>query len=1280
MCGLGFRCRACNSRLSDPLAAFCGVCGNALEQLQWTDDPTETSGISEPQAPPPSKGVTEAALFDLAERDLHETLQGGVDMPSRIGSVIDRANRMLTPDIAATQGSWVLGDWSRSIGAQARTPRNRLKIELLCARVALLMHDYDRALENLSNVAALDMPSAARLLADELPAAGAFADVTSMTHLQVARLTRVVGQIDRALEHIELAMELGFGTDQDAEGSARQLKAQLLVSKGRMAEAGQAYFDLGLWRWARSETEIPAATEALRESLRLRPDHQVTYWYLADLLDTGTSPGPDRAATRRLLEEARDVWEVGYSFGSPDADNAWAYAVRASIAQQLASLCDDSPRPGYWDGAVFAERALALDDDASDAWGILGRCHRLLNNFAAALQVIEHANEFLASDAHPYVLWERAYILYLVGDPAAYQAIMRCRTSAVQDSASLDILEASLRLLSPRRADALRRALALAESAVARSDGEDLLARTLRGTVKRLLAQRLDGPRGLTKKEHATATDGESARLNAEALADFTWIWQATNEGVQKDDLSLRGWAAYQLAKYAEAIEIFQGLVDAPLEDPFDILVNLSYCCLAARRLSEAERWFSAGMRALRTRRNVRETLRDLSELHGRLQGESRWQAERKTIRRFRRIISSTGRELPPLDATAAERELRDALVVHEVDGVRSSVWVGAMGGLGRLYVTAERWREAADVYATILDRDEHGQAARFPEARGQLIKALQRVAVDKLASGDLDGFIAETLRIGEIEPTHALSGRIEIASARARAGQIAKAGLELDRAAELATDATQLQSIRRRRGDILLQANQLEQAESAYEQALVSAEAEQTADRELCGLQARLALMAAYRFDFALAKQRLARSLDLSAQAHGDALVDPMVTEYADLLLLPRQWRAVAATARLMASERGSMPRAAAARLALLRLELARRTAQSNRVWAVGETDPALSWVTTPLILDADDRLFPQGADTPGVVWLLGTALPALRQRIQGTTGVRPPGVRLRAKAELSNRFEVLVCEVPIFQGFVFADQMYSPDAGAAGLDRDGQLSPEGPAGGTWLSTEAEWTRARDAGFTLLDPFEYMVPYLERIILKNLPTFLGMQELASMLDLWVGGDAARKQLVDQVVGTYEEHVRLVSVLQTLLRDQISVANLLLILEAFIAACAETTDTAEVAERVRGAVWRSAPPQLPKRRIRLRSEIEAIIARCVRSVDGKRFLAAPPLEVSMVVSAIDDALGGIDPADAVLVVTRPGLRRFLRSLVERAFPSLTVVNKNEVGSTPKGRARGTATR
>jgi flagellar biosynthesis protein FlhA len=186
------------------------------------------------------------------------------------------------------------------------------------------------------------------------------------------------------------------------------------------------------------------------------------------------------------------------------------------------------------------------------------------------------------------------------------------------------------------------------------------------------------------------------------------------------------------------------------------------------------------------------------------------------------------------------------------------------------------------------------------------------------------------------------------------------------------------------------------------------------------------------------------------------------------------------------------------------------------------------------------------------------------------------------------------------------------------------------------WIGAEQR-DQAERAGYTVVDPPSIIATHLTEVIKRNAGDILGRQEVKSILDTVKKDYPAVVDDVQQVLGTGEVQ----KVLQGLLREQISVRNMVAILECLGDYGKVTKDIGFLTEKVRQSLARQI---------------------CMQYIDDSRVIHVitldPALEQEIIESRVDTAGG------AVAALAPDIHRRYMTALTN------TVRQVQEVGWLP----------
>src|SRR5262249_53336998 len=107
-------------------------------------------------------------------------------------------------------------------------------------------------------------------------------------HYVLASVLHALGMHNPAVEHVELALNLGVATDESyGDAPAWRLKGELLETEGAARDAGIGFYQAGKRFGWRGEHEL--AVEMLSRAAELAPDEPAIYWYWADSLQNLSS-------------------------------------------------------------------------------------------------------------------------------------------------------------------------------------------------------------------------------------------------------------------------------------------------------------------------------------------------------------------------------------------------------------------------------------------------------------------------------------------------------------------------------------------------------------------------------------------------------------------------------------------------------------------------------------------------------------------------------------------------------------------------------------------------------------------------------------------------------------------------------------------------------------------------------------------------------------------------------------------------------------------------------
>jgi len=221
------------------------------------------------------------------------------------------------------------------------------------------------------------------------------------------------------------------------------------------------------------------------------------------------------------------------------------------------------------------------------------------------------------------------------------------------------------------------------------------------------------------------------------------------------------------------------------------------------------------------------------------------------------------------------------------------------------------------------------------------------------------------------------------------------------------------------------------------------------------------------------------------------------------------------------------------------------------------------------------------------------------------------------------------------------------------------------------WLP-ESERAEAEAAGYAVVDPPTIIATHLTEIIRSHAAEILGRQEVSAIITKIKEDNPV---VVDEVLTnckfTYGE---IEKVLQALLREQVSIRNMVVILETLANFGQLTHDTWTLVEKVREALGLQICLQYTDEDRKLsvmslsQTLSESLLEHKVTPPDGSQpFVGFGPVDGRKWIKIISDALAAMQGRNYRPIIMCAGeVRQLVKASTERELPGLVVLSINEV--------------
>jgi flagellar biosynthesis protein FlhA len=294
-----------------------------------------------------------------------------------------------------------------------------------------------------------------------------------------------------------------------------------------------------------------------------------------------------------------------------------------------------------------------------------------------------------------------------------------------------------------------------------------------------------------------------------------------------------------------------------------------------------------------------------------------------------------------------------------------------------------------------------------------------------------------------------------------------------------------------------------------------------------------------------------------------------------------------------------------------------------------------------------------------------------SLRKQLALDMGFIIPAIHIRDNLQLKpNEYSFLLKGVEIARGELMPGHFLTIAPEGRGTIIRGVETKE-PAFGLpafWL-TEKEKENIQAKGLIVVDCATVVTTHLTEIIKSNADELLGREEVRALLDnLALSHPKVVEELVPNVIplGTVQK------VLQRLLRERISIRDLLTILDTLADYMAITKNVDLLTSYVRQALARTISKQYMDDKgnisvVIVSPEIEDHINNAIQHTEYESYLVADPNLIQRIVNNLQRFIStfttrGLHP----IVLCSPKTRIHLRKVLERFFPNIIILSHNEI--------------
>lgn len=295
------------------------------------------------------------------------------------------------------------------------------------------------------------------------------------------------------------------------------------------------------------------------------------------------------------------------------------------------------------------------------------------------------------------------------------------------------------------------------------------------------------------------------------------------------------------------------------------------------------------------------------------------------------------------------------------------------------------------------------------------------------------------------------------------------------------------------------------------------------------------------------------------------------------------------------------------------------------------------------------------------------------IRRQIALELGTVVPIIRLRDNIQLNpNQYIIKIKGIQVSEGEILFDHYMAMNPGYVEEEITGipTFEPSFHLPAIWI-TEGQRERAESMGYTVVDPPSIIATHLTEIIRQYISELLTRQDVQNLVNnLKETNPSLVEELVPKLLGLGE----IQKVLQNLLKEGISIRDLLTIFETLADYAATTRDTDILTEYVRQSLKRAIsskffPANETTSVVTLDPKLEQEVMGSIKQTENGAYLTLDPEKTKAIMKSVEDEITKLENLGKnPIIITSPIVRMYFKRLTEDYYKDLIVVSYNEIES------------
>lgn len=295
------------------------------------------------------------------------------------------------------------------------------------------------------------------------------------------------------------------------------------------------------------------------------------------------------------------------------------------------------------------------------------------------------------------------------------------------------------------------------------------------------------------------------------------------------------------------------------------------------------------------------------------------------------------------------------------------------------------------------------------------------------------------------------------------------------------------------------------------------------------------------------------------------------------------------------------------------------------------------------------------------------------IRRQLALELGCIVPTIRIRDCIQLKpNQYEIKIKGVKVSDGEILFDHYMAMNPGYVEEEITGipTTEPSFHLPAIWI-TESQRERAESYGYTVVDPPSIIATHLTEVVKSHVHELLTRQDVQNLID---NVKEANQTLINELVPKLLSIGEIQKVLQNLLKEGISIRDLVTILETLADYATSTRDTDILTEYVRQNLKRAISYKYFDEGemtsvVTLDPKIEQDIMSAVKQTEQGAYLALEPDKTQKIIHSVQEEANKLESLGKnPIIVTSPIVRMYFKKLISDYFKDLTVISYNEIDS------------